>query len=58
MKALILITSILFLSSTGFSLETDTLGTAGDDLDLYAVMELFKDSESVEDFENKLNSDK
>jgi len=58
MKVLILISGILFTSFTGFSLETDTLGTAGDDLDLYAVMELFKDSESVEDFENKLNSEK
>jgi len=31
---------------------------AGDNLDLNAVMELFKKSDSVEDFENKLNSEK
>ena len=58
MKTFTLIISSLLISLTGFSINSDSLGMAGDNLDLNAVMELFKNSESVEDFENKLNSDK
>src|ERR1700677_654538 len=34
----------------------DSLGLPGDNLNLYAVLSLFKDSKSVEEFEQKLNS--
>ena len=36
----------------------DQLGKSGDNLDLNAVMELFKKSESIEEFEQELNSEK
>jgi hypothetical protein len=58
MKKLILILSVVLISSATYCQESGALGTSGDNLDLYAVMELFKESESVEDFENKLNSEK
>lgn len=38
--------------------EPVSLGLPGDDLDLYAVMEVFQKSKTIEDFEKSLNSDK
>lgn len=38
--------------------EPVSLGLPGDDLDLYAVMEVFQKSKTIEDFEKELNSDK
>lgn len=35
-----------------------SLGLPGDDLDLYAVMEVFQKSKTIEDFEKSLNSEK
>ncbi|CAN5342813.1 hypothetical protein BH09BAC5_BH09BAC5_13810 [soil metagenome] len=54
----VIILSALFLS--GFSAkaltdENDSLGLPGDNLDLYGVMDLFKQSSTLEEFEKKLN---
>lgn len=57
MKAITLIIGLVFYSLTNFSFAADGK-MPGDNLDLNAVLELFKDSKSVEDFENKLNSEK
>ncbi len=57
MKAITLIIGLVFYSLTSFSFAADGK-MPGDNLDLNAVLELFKDSKSVEDFENKLNSEK
>lgn len=57
MKAITLIIGLLFYSLTSFSFAADGK-MPGDNLDLNAVLELFKDSKSVADFENKLNSEK
>ncbi len=38
--------------------EPVSLGLPGDDLDLYAVMEVFQKSKTIEDFEKSLNSEK
>lgn len=37
--------------------EPEALGLPGDNLDLYAVLDLFKKSETIEDFEKKLNEE-
>lgn len=55
----ILLTSLFSLSV--FSQTKDepvSLGLPGDDLDLYAVMEVFKKSKTIEDFEKSLNEEK
>lgn len=52
---------ISFLSLPVFSQTKDepvSLGLPGDDLDLYAVMEVFQKSKTIEDFEKTLNSEK
>ncbi|WP_269240386.1 hypothetical protein [Flavobacterium limnophilum] len=52
----ILLTSLLSLpvfSQTGD--DTGTLGLPGDNLDLYAVLDLFQKSKTIEDFEKSLN---
>lgn len=49
------------LSLPGFSQSKDepvSLGLPGDDLDLYAVMEVFQKSKTIEDFEKSLNEEK
>ncbi|PWA06352.1 hypothetical protein [Flavobacterium laiguense] len=38
--------------------EPKTIGLPGDNLDLYAVLDLFQKSKTIEDFEKSLNSDK
>jgi hypothetical protein len=38
--------------------DTTLLGLAGDNLDLYAVLDLFQKSKTIEDFEKSLNSEK
>ncbi|MCE3278555.1 MAG: hypothetical protein K0S44_746 [Bacteroidetes bacterium] len=58
MKAIKLF-ALFFLASTGLSaspLIQDSLGLPGDNLDLYGVLELFKKSESPEEFEKALNT--
>jgi uncharacterized membrane protein YgcG len=57
MKKLLLL-SAMFLagfSSKAFAAENDSLGLPGDNLDLYGVLDLFKQSSSLEEFEKKLN---
>ena len=56
MKNFLLLSSLL-LSSTLFAADADSTGLEGDHLDLNAVMEIFKESDSPEDFEKKLNSE-
>ncbi|MCK7538499.1 MAG: hypothetical protein MZV63_49850 [Marinilabiliales bacterium] len=57
---IVLIMSLLslpLLSQTGSQTEADTtlLGLPGDNLDLYAVLDLFQKSKTIEDFEKSLN---
>ncbi len=55
------ILSMSLLSSSVFSqTETDTtsLGLPGDNLDLFAVLDLFQKSKTIEDFEKSLNEEK
>lgn len=42
--------------STLSAAESDSLGEIGDNLDLYAVLDAFKSSNSVEEFEKKINN--
>jgi len=60
MKILLKITALCILLSTstsGFSqTNKDSLGLPGDNLDLVAVLNIFKQSNSVEEFEKKLNA--
>ncbi|MFT6982730.1 MAG: hypothetical protein ACJAUD_001500 [Crocinitomicaceae bacterium] len=57
MKNTILLLCMSFIVSAAMATEADSTGLEGDNLDLNAVLELFKDSESPEDFEKKLNSE-
>lgn len=50
---LLMISSFTF----AFAQEADSTGMEGDNLDLNGVLELFKDSEDIEDFEKKLNTE-
>jgi uncharacterized membrane protein YgcG len=49
-----------FSGLTAFSQTSDTgeLGLPGDNLDLYAVLDLFQKSKTIEDFEKSLNDEK
>lgn len=40
------------------STDTGELGLPGDNLDLYAVLDLFQKSKTIEEFEKSLNDDK
>ena len=56
-----LITIMALITLTAFSQtekEPKLLGLPGDDLDLYAVMDLFQKSKTIEDFEKSLNEEK
>jgi hypothetical protein len=58
---LYLVAAMSLLSQSAFSqTETDTslLGLAGDNLDLYAVLDLFQKSKTIEEFEKSLNEQK
>lgn len=55
MKKLLVITALFFGFSANATEETDSLGLPGDNLDLFGVLDLFKQSASLEDFEKKLN---
>lgn len=52
---LLLFVSLSFWSSANN--QEDSLGLPGDNLDLYGVMELFKESSSLEDFEKAINTE-
>ncbi len=53
----LLLGSLLFLGTNaiGQTEESDSLGVIGDNLDLYAVMDAFKNAESMESFEKTIN---
>jgi hypothetical protein len=58
---LILLLTISLISFSSFSQtenEEPLLGLPGDDLDLYAVLDLFQKSKTIEDFEKALNEEK
>ncbi len=59
LSIVLLLTTLL--STSVFSQSKDepvSLGLPGDDLDLYAVMEVFQKSKTIEDFEKSLNEEK
>jgi len=56
----LLFLTLSLLSFSGFSQtegEEDLLGLPGDDLDLYAVLDVFQNSKTIEDFEKSLNDE-
>lgn len=57
MKKASLILFTAFFGSFSYAQETDSTGLEGDNLDLNGVLELFKESKDVEDFEKKLNTE-
>lgn len=61
MKIRFLTLLVLIISLTGFA-QTDEakaeLGLPGDNLDLYAVLDVFQKSKTIEDFEKSLNDEK
>ncbi|OOG73227.1 hypothetical protein [Flavobacterium sp. A45] len=56
----ILVIAMSLSGLTAFSQTSDTgeLGLPGDNLDLYAVLDLFQKSKTIEDFEKSLNDEK
>lgn len=62
MKKLIIISLILALFTSGTALKAqenqDYLGLPGDNLNLYAVMKLFQESKTLEEFEMNLNDER
>lgn len=57
MKKLSSLLIIFAVGTSSFAQEADSTGLEGDNLDLNGVLELFQESESVEDFEKKLNTE-
>ena len=58
---LILLLTMSLISFSSFSQtqnDTPLLGLPGDDLDLYAVLNIFQKSKTIEDFEKSLNEEK
>ncbi|MBL7933403.1 MAG: hypothetical protein JNL60_15965 [Bacteroidia bacterium] len=55
LKKIALCIAVIFSSTLAYS-QSDSLGLPGDNLDLEAVLSIFKNSSSVEEFEKKLNS--
>lgn len=60
MKKLIITSILLALLATGTALmaqnnQSESLGLPGDNLNLYAVMKLFQESKTIEEFEKNLN---
>ena len=55
-KASLIVLTALF-GAFSYAQETDSTGLEGDNLDLNGVLELFKESKDVEDFEKKLNTE-
>ena len=56
----VILSGLPLFSQTGSQTEKDTtsLGLPGDNLDLYAVLDLFQKSKTIEDFEKSLNLEK
>ncbi|NRA12415.1 MAG: hypothetical protein HRT57_10730 [Crocinitomicaceae bacterium] len=57
MKNTILLLCLSFVASSAMATDIDSTGLEGDNLDLNAVLEIFKESDSPEDFEKRLNSE-
>ncbi|MDG1331750.1 MAG: hypothetical protein P8P74_05440 [Crocinitomicaceae bacterium] len=57
MKKASLTLFVALIGAFSFAQETDSTGLEGDNLDLNGVLELFKESKDVEDFEKKLNTE-
>ncbi|MFT5860929.1 MAG: hypothetical protein ACI865_003045 [Flavobacteriaceae bacterium] len=57
MKKASLLLMMIASFTFAFAQEADSTGMEGDNLDLNGVLELFKDSEDIEDFEQKLNTE-
>ena len=55
-KTAIFVLGTLFWFNTSLSQDNDSLGVIGDNLDLYAVLDAFKDAESMEAFEETINN--
>jgi hypothetical protein len=56
MKARVILFAAFILSFSGLLAQSDSLGMSGDNLDLKAVLAIFKESENTEEFEKKLNA--
>jgi len=57
MKKASLLLMMMSAFTFAFAQEADSTGLEGDNLDLNGVLELFKDSKDIEDFEKQLNSE-
>ena len=57
MKKVSLVILTALIGSFSFAQEADSTGLEGDNLDLNGVLELFKESKDIEDFEKKLNTE-
>jgi hypothetical protein len=55
-KICVLFFILICIGAAGYSQTPDSLGLPGDNLNLYGVLSLFKESKNVEDFEQKLNT--
>jgi hypothetical protein len=55
---LVIAVSLLSLNTFSQTSDTGELGLPGDNLDLYAVLDLFQKSKTIEDFEKSLNDEK
>ncbi|MBC7486394.1 MAG: hypothetical protein H7282_06560 [Cytophagaceae bacterium] len=56
-KNVLILSLFLFVSPFTLFAQSDSLGMLGDQLDLYGVLDLFKNSDNLEEFEKKLNSE-
>lgn len=56
LKIIHLLFLLPFVSSVAYASESDSLSEIGDNLDLIAVLETFKNSSSIKAFEEKINS--
>ncbi len=55
-KICVLFFILISISTVGYSQTPDSLGLPGDNLNLYGVLSLFKESNNVDEFEKKLNT--
>ncbi|UKN00388.1 hypothetical protein K6119_11645 [Paracrocinitomix mangrovi] len=55
LKFTVAIATMLWMQTVSFAQEKDSLGEIGDNLDLFAVLDAFKNAESIEAFEKTIN---
>jgi hypothetical protein len=55
-KICVLFFVLIIISAAGYAQTPDSLGLPGDNLNLYGVLSLFKESKNAEEFEQKLNT--